>query len=128
MTKLAVILLALTPALAHADSKPAPSKPVPAGAIDCAKSSKHTIDDGAGSAVFVGTCEQIVINGGMNRVTIENVKQLVLNGAANTVTVDGVDTVSLVGNGNKLTYKKGIASAKPKIQNAGTQNTVTQTK
>ena len=127
MTKLAVILLGLAPALALAD-KPAPTRPVPAGAIDCAKAGKHVIDDGAGSAVFAGTCDQIVINGGMNHVTIENVKQLVINGAANTITVDGVDTISLVGNGNKLTYKKGIASAKPKVQNTGTQNTVTQGK
>lgn len=37
-------------------------------------------------------------------------------------------TVSLVGNDNTLTYKKGIASAKPKVQNVGTHNTATQIK
>jgi len=119
MLKLAALLLVLTPALAHA---------TPAGAIDCTKSPKQVINDGGGSAAFVGTCEQIVINGGDNQVTIENVKQLVVNGAENTITVGGVDKISLTGNGNKVSYKKGLSAAKPKIQNVGTENTAAQVK
>lgn len=115
--------------------KPAADKPVEndkpadtAGAQDCAKSPTAVIDEGEGKYRFVGPCTKIVIDGGDNTVAIESVKELAITGAGNTVNVGAADRISLTGNDNKLTYKKGLSGAKPKISSVGHNNTVTQAK
>ena len=78
--------------------------------------------------MYVGTCERIAINGGDNRLTVENVNQLVINGGDNVVDIGGVDRISLNGSGNKITYKKGLSTARPRITSMGDHNETTQVK
>ena len=142
MNKLTLVLVVtlaatLSPAIGQADKVPdrpaAGDKPADKGArdknaIDCAKQPSHTINTGDNTLVYVGTCERIVINGGENRVTIENIKQLAINGGDNVVDIGGVDRISINGDGNKITYKKGLSGAKPRITSLGAHNETTQVK
>ena len=107
----------------------APSdKAAPPDAIDCAKQPAHTFNNGDLRLTFVGTCDRIVVNGGENHLTIESVKSLALNGGDNVVDVGGVDRISMNGADNKVTYKKGLSTAKPRISSIGENNTATQVK
>lgn len=102
--------------------------PDSAGAHDCAKSPTATIDEGDGKYKFVGPCTRIVVDGGENTVVVESVKELVINGSTNTVTVGSADKIIVSGGANKVSYRKGISGAKPKVVTSGEGNTVTQIK
>jgi hypothetical protein len=102
--------------------------PDAAGAHDCSKGSTASINDGAGRYKFVGPCTRISVNGGENTVVIESVKELVVDGSGNTVTVGSADKILVEGGDNKISYRKGISGAKPRISNSGEGNTVTQIK
>ena len=52
----------------------------------------------------------------------------VIEGASNTVSVGTTDAISASGNDNTITYKKGIAGAKPTVSATGTGNKITQAK
>lgn len=110
--------------------KPA-DKPAPTGggvAVDCGKSPKYVINDGAGTYTFSGKCDEISVSGGENKLTIESVKKLAIAGAENTVDVDAADTIAAIGNDNKVTWKKGVSGAKPKVSSVGSGNKITQVK
>jgi hypothetical protein len=100
----------------------------PAGAQNCAKNPTAEINTGAGNYEFVGPCTKIIVNGGDNKLKIESVKELSISGSLNTVAVGSVDKIAVPGGENKVTYRKGIAGAKPKISSVGTNNTITQIK
>lgn len=114
-------------------SKPAPAEASEApgdsaGAQDCAKSPTAVINSGEGTYKFVGVCTKIVVNGGDNTAVIESVKELVVNGSTNTVEVGSADKISVLGSDNKVTYKKGLSGAKPKVASIGENNKVSQVK
>jgi hypothetical protein len=112
-----------------ADKPAASEAPADAkGAHDCARSPTAVIDNGDGNYRFVGPCTRIAINGGDNTVAIESVIELAISGAGNTVNVGGTDRIKVYGNDNKVTYKKGLTGAKPKVSTFGNDNTITQTK
>lgn len=98
------------------------------GAHDCAKGPTAAINNGDGSYKFVGPCTRITVNGGDNTVVIESVKELVVSGSTNTVTVGSADKIVISGGENKVSYRKGISGAKPKVVTSGEGNTVTQIK
>jgi hypothetical protein len=99
-----------------------------AGAQDCVKRPTAVIDTGVGSYKFVGPCTRIVVDGGDNTLVIESTKELVINGSTNTITVGSADRITVNGAENKVSYRKGISGAKPRISSLGENNTVTQTK
>lgn len=110
--------------------KPAPRETPSdtAGAQDCARNPTAEIENGEGSYKFVGPCTKIVVDGGENTLVIESVKEILINGGSNTVHIGSADKISVMGSDNKVTYKKGISGAKPKIGSLGENNTVTQVK
>jgi hypothetical protein len=109
--------------------KPAKTAPADAaGAHDCAKNPTAVIDTGDGKYRFVGPCTRIVIDGGENTVEIESAKAVEINGSENTVTIGAADKITVLGGDNKVSYKKGLSGAKPKISSTGVNNTITQTK
>lgn len=115
----------LAPAVAAADSIYAGAKNV---THDCAKEPSVTINDGDGSYKFVGTCARIAVMGGENKLSIEAVKDLAVTGGENTIAVDAADKIAVTGSGNKVTYRKGLSGAKPRISAIGTDNTISQVK
>jgi DUF3060 family protein len=111
--------------IAAADSVYAGAKNV---THDCAKEPSVTINDGEGSYKFTGTCARIAVMGGENKLTIAAVKDLAITGGDNTIDVDAADKISVTGSGNKVTYKKGLSGAKPKVSTIGTDNKIKQVK
>ena len=99
-----------------------------ATAVDCSKNPTYSITGGGGTYTFTGTCTKISLAGGDNHVTIENVKSIAVAGSKNVIVIGGVDKVSNTGSDNKVTYKKGLSSAKPKVSSLGTNTTVEQAK
>lgn len=99
-----------------------------AGAHDCAKQPTAVINTGDGNYRFVGPCTKIVINGGENTLSIESVEAIAINGSENTVTIGSADKISVMGSDNKVSYRKGIAGARPTIGSIGDRNQVTQIK
>lgn len=111
--------------------KPAPSndKGGTSGAIDCSKQPVQGVNTTGGNFLrYVGTCDKISVGTGANHLQIENVKELVLNGGENVVEIGGVDKIVMNGAENKVTYKKGLTVAKPKVGGAGADNSVVQVK
>jgi hypothetical protein len=102
--------------------------PVDKNTIDCAKKPTYSVNTDENTLTFVGTCDRIDVNGGDNRLTIESVKTLALNGDNNKAAVVGVDSISMNGNDNRVSYKKGLSAAKPKISNPGNDNKAEQVK
>lgn len=99
------------------------------GVIDCAKHPTYGVDTNGGlSLKFVGKCNKIEVSTGGNNLQIESVKTLELNGGGNNVNVGAVDAVITNGAENKVTYKKGVSGAKPKVSGGGADNTVVQLK
>ena len=100
-----------------------------AAVIDCTKHPVQSIKSTGDNAIkYVGTCTKITVTTGNNRLQIENVKTLELNGGENTVDIGGVDALVLNGAENRVTYRKGLSVAKPKVSGAGADNTVVQVK
>jgi hypothetical protein len=116
------LLLLLAPTLAYADRVAGPTT------IDCAKQPSYSISDAGGTYAFTGTCTKITVSGASNHLTIENVKELLVSGAMNTIDAGGADKITVSGASDKVHYKKGLASAKPKITISGVQSTVEQAK
>lgn len=100
----------------------------PKGAIDCGKQASHSIVTNDGTYTYVGKCELITVNGNNNKVTIESAGGLAVNGNDNTVDVIAVEKLGVMGNDNKVTWKKGVTTAKPKLANVGNRNAVSQAK
>jgi hypothetical protein len=124
--------------------KPAESKPAPpagnlvtrkryddsdiTGTHDCAKEPDVTINGSTSRLTFVGACTDINVNGGDNTLVVESTKDIDVNGADNTVDIAAVDSISVNGAENKVTYKKGIKGAKPRVKNRGLDNKISQVK
>ncbi|HEX2690729.1 MAG TPA: DUF3060 domain-containing protein [Kofleriaceae bacterium] len=97
--------------------------------IDCAKHPIQSIASTGDNALkYVGTCTKITVMTGSNRLSIENVKTLELDGGENTVEIGGVDAIVMNGAENRVTYRKGLSGAKPRISGAGAENKVVQIK
>jgi hypothetical protein len=97
--------------------------------IDCTKHPVQALaTTGANAIKFVGTCTKITVSTGSNRLSIENVKTLQLDGGDNTVDIGGVDAIVMDGAANRVTYKKGLSGAKPKVSGSGALNNVVQVK
>jgi len=94
------------------------------GAIDCAKTASRSFNDNGGTFSFTGACDTIEINGNGVTVKAASIKNLNVSGNSNTVDVGSVEAASVSGNGNTVRYK----SAKSKIANTGSKNTVTLVK
>ena len=111
--------------------KPAPSndKGGASGAIDCSKQPVQGVNSTGGNSLrYIGTCDKISVGTGANHLQIENVKELVLNGGENVVEIGGVDKIVMNGAENKVTYKKGLSVAKPKVSGGGADNSAVQVK
>lgn len=112
-----------------AKDKPAAAAGGDASVIDCTKHPVQAVASTGDNALkYVGTCTKITVTTGSNRLKIENVKTLELDGGENTVDIGGVDAIVLNGAENKVTYKKGLSGAKPKVSGGGADNTVVQIK
>ena len=111
--------------------KPAPTndKGGTSGAIDCSKQPVQGVNTTGGNSLrYIGTCDKISVGTGANHLQIENVKELVLNGGENVVEIGGVDKIVMNGAENRVTYKKGLTVAKPKVGGGGADNTAVQVK
>lgn len=123
MKTIVSLLIALTPALAHAD------KDLEKGsAWNCKKDPVVHIVNGDGKYTFTGECKTISVSGGENTLTIASVETLEVDGAENTITVGTVGTINAAGNDNKITWKKALTGDKPTIKGSGEKNTITQAK
>jgi len=125
MTRLTILLLVLTPALALADKNYTGGK----GATwDCAKDPTVNINHGKGTYTFKGACKEINVNGGENKLTIAEVDTLNINGGKNTVDIGEIETLNVVGAGNTIRWKKTKSGDKPAVNVVGTENKVDQAK
>lgn len=110
-------------------AKPADDPGGDAAVIDCTKHPVQALDSSGSTAIkFTGTCTKITVSTGSNRLSIENVKTLLLDGGDNTVDIGGVDAIVMNGAANRVTYKKGLSGAKPKVSGSGALNNVVQVK
>jgi hypothetical protein len=110
-------------------ARPADDAGGDAAVIDCTKHPVQAVASTGDNALrYVGTCTKITVSTGSNRLSIENVKTLVLDGGENTVEIGGVDAIVTNGAENRVTYKKGLSGAKPKVSGAGADNHVVQIK
>lgn len=123
MTKLGLVLL-VVPALAFAKSYNSGDNVT----HDCSKDPDVSINVSEATFTIKGTCEKVSINGADNKVSIENVERISVNGADNTVDVIATDRISINGADNRVTYKKGIKKAKPRVKVLGSGSKVTQAK
>lgn len=123
MKKLGLMLL-VVPALAFAKSYNSERTVT----HDCAKDPDVSINVSAATFTIKGTCEKVSINGADNKVTVENSERISVNGADNTVAVNAVDRINVNGADNRVTYKRGIKKAKPRVKVLGTGSTVTRAK
>ncbi|HUS30998.1 MAG TPA: DUF3060 domain-containing protein [Kofleriaceae bacterium] len=115
------LLLALTPAVAHADKNYRSGK----GATwDCKKDPKVNISHGKGVYTFKGACTQINLTGGKSKLTIESVDELNISSADNTVTIGTLGALNLVGANNKITYKAAKEGDTAQVSSVGTGNVV----
>jgi len=117
MRTLVGLLIALTPAVAHAGKTYNEGS---GGTWDCKKDPAVTINVSDGTYVFKGACTSISVNGSTDRLTIESVDRLTINGNDNTIDADTASRITVNGNANKVTYKKGG----PKISNLGSDNQI----
>lgn len=51
-----------------------------------------------------------------------------INGSNNTASIGSADKISVMGSDNKISYKKGLSGAKPRVGSLGENNQVTQVK
>ena len=97
-------------------------------AIDCGKTSMHSLNDNDKTYVFVGKCDMIAVAGNNNKVTVESAKAVSVDGNNNKVDIVAVDLLATPGNNNAVSYKKAAAAAKVKLTNTGNGNKVSLTK
>jgi len=117
MNRLALVLIVvLAPTIGRADKVYTAGK---GGTWDCKKDPVVDINHGRGVYTFQGPCKTINLNGGES-------KQLAVNGSDNTIDIGGVEQISLNGDANKVTYKKGLSGAKPRISTMGDHNSTTE--
>jgi len=123
MKLIATLLIALTPALAHAD------KSLEKGtAWNCKTDPVVSINNGAGKYTFTGDCKKISVGGGENTLVIESVDVLDVGGAENKITVGTVGTIDVGGSDNTITWKKAKSGDKPKLKGQPDMNKVSQAK
>ena len=84
MKRILCLLLAVAPAVAHADKNFTSGKGT---TWDCKKDPKVNISHGKGVYTFKGACTQINLSGGKSKLTIESVDQLNVSSAGNTIMV-----------------------------------------
>jgi Protein of unknown function (DUF3060) len=123
MKIIACLIIALTPALAHADKKLEKGS-----AWDCKTDPVVHIGNGMGKYTFTGECKTISVGGGANTITAESVETLDVSGASNTITVGTVGTINVGGAANKITWKKAKSGDKPTLKGQPDKNTITQAK
>lgn len=119
---------ATVPSTAAGGNATATTTVAPNGAIDCGKQASHSIATNDGTYTYVGKCELITVDGNNNKVTIESAGGLAINGNKNTISATAVEKLGVVGNENKVTWKKGVTTAKPKLSNVGNGNAISQAK
>jgi hypothetical protein len=119
---------------------PAPAAPTPpeldkklpgatlAPPTDCAQAATHRIVDNHAHRVFVGPCESITIAGNHATVSVERARTVVVAGNHSTVSITVVGKLSVPGNDNRVSWHKGLTSAKAKVAVAGKRNAITQSK
>ena len=117
------LIVALTPALVHAD------KSLEKGAAwSCKTDPVVHIGNGDGKYTFTGACKRISVGGGGNTLAIESVETLDVGGSENTITVGTVGTINVGGSDNKITWKKAKSGDKPTLKGQPDMNTIKQAK
>ncbi len=126
MLKACFLVVALAPAIAHADKELA--EPTDGTTWDCASDPKVNVSYSGGTFTFTGTCEEVNVSGSNVKVKAENVDTLNVNGDKNSVATNVLGAVNINGTSNKVTYKKPKTGKKPAVASNGTRNGVTKVK
>jgi hypothetical protein len=117
------LLLALLPAVAHAD------KTFTKGSgetWDCAKDAVVTIKTAKATFGLLGNCKRVTVVGGKNAVSVISTAKLVVTGSGNMVDVEQVDAIVVGGARNTVTWKRAGNGDKPKITPGAKSNKVAQ--
>lgn len=125
MKRILFAVLVFLPAVAGADDDDDAAKLTK---IDCSQQADHALNDNKGTFEFTGTCGTISVQGNDNTVRLDKAKTVLVPGNTNTVAVGGVDRIVVAGNANKVTWKKGLTKAKPKISAPGNANKIAKAK
>ena len=125
MKRILFAILVFLPAAAGADDDDDAAKLTK---IDCSQQADHALADNKGTFEFTGTCGTITVEGNDNTLQLEKAKLVTVPGNTNTVKVGGVDRIIVAGNANKVTWKKGLTKAKPKISVPGNANKIAKAK
>ncbi|MGE0550493.1 MAG: DUF3060 domain-containing protein [Kofleriaceae bacterium] len=116
MRSLAVLIIALVPAIGHADKV---FKKTAGDTWDCENDPVVRITGDSGTFGFLGPCKRITVRGNKNVLSIISVGKLVVGGKANVAEIEEVDAIVVTGAGNQITWKKPIKGDKPKITKSG---------
>lgn len=114
------LLIALAPALAHADKRFNKGR---GGTWDCASDPVVHLNT-TGNFTLTGACKEVHINKGKGTITIESAAELHVNGSGNTITVTAVDELHVNGSDNKIRYSKGVTQAAPEVHANGKRNDI----
>ena len=117
--KLLALLIVASPALALADVTIVDNgKTV---AVDCAKDPQVDLIGNHLTVTLTGKCKKLNITGNHEAVT-GSAGDVFVMGNENAVALEAVDTINVAGNKNIVSWKKD----KPKVQNSGKDNKVSQ--
>ena len=123
MTRIAILVFVLVPAVAGAD------KEFSKGTTwDCKKDPVIKIGNGKGNYTFKGECKTIEIGSGKNTVKIESVDALIVGGGENHITVGTVGSITLGGAKNVVRWKKAKNGDSPDLRDGAAGNDVAQVK
>lgn len=123
--KLVLASLLLVPAIAGADVMVSDNDQTVT--VDCAKDKNVHVSGNKATVTLTGVCDKVLLDG--NEISLTGSAVTVgIRGNDNTATLEAVDGILTPGNKNKVTWKKGVKKAKPKISNAGNGNKIAKVK
>ena len=123
MRKLAVLAIALAPAVAGAEYT------IEKGTSwDCSKDPVVRLGGGKQKIKFTGQCKTIRVDHNKNVLDIESVDELHVGGTVNTIDVGTVGAIDFRGDKNVVRWKKVKTGDKPAVRDKGRGNAVLQAK
>jgi DUF3060 family protein len=95
---------------------------------DCGKQPEAVVMGNENTITFTGKCVKVYVPGNENTVTVDSVEILLVQGNRNKIAANATDKISTPGNENTVTWKKGVAAAKPSVSDVGNKNKISQAK
>lgn len=125
MTRLAALLIAVTPTLALADKDFGGGS---GATYDCSEDPIVNVNHDSGTYTFTGACKEIHLNGSDLHVRIESTDSVAVNGGGTVVKVLEVDEILVNGRNNNVRWTRGKSVRRPSIAVNGVGNSIARGK